>query len=121
MISAFPRAMALLALAALGTVGGVQAAEEIRTTQLAMEVPVSKITLPITETSPAVMPKCGNCPPASFPTTKDTTYHEGRRQITLADLKALVLQYPKLMLTVSYVVKTGELVSITADIPGAAR
>jgi len=119
MISTLRRA--LPALAAIGTVVCAQAGpEEIKTTQLALEVPVRMITLPVTETSPAVMPKCADCPLQSFPTTTSTAYYQGRQRITLTELKAIVLQHPELMLTVSYAVGTGELVSITADIPGNA-
>lgn len=122
MIAAFRR-VTLLALATVGAfslAGAAFGSDELRTTQLAMEVPVSKLTLPATETSSALMPKCGGCPPASFLATVNTVYYEGQQRISLAEMKSVVAKYPKLLVTVSYRVSNNELMSITADIPGGA-
>jgi hypothetical protein len=106
----------LLVLVALGA-SVVASAADLETVVLAMEAPAQSVTLPASETGPAVLPSCGGCPPKSFPTTATTAYYQGRQRITLAELRALAIRNPDVALTVSYTVKTGELVSITIDLP----
>jgi hypothetical protein len=84
---------------------------------LALEMPVSRITLPVSAGSPVVMPSCGDCALKSFPTSASTIYRRDRVSITLGELKALTLQYPQSVLTVSYTVATGEIASITINPP----
>ena len=96
---------------------GPQDAPPMKIRVLAMEMPVSRITLPVSNGSPVVMPSCGDCALKSYPTNPSTIYYRDRVSITLGELKALTLQYPQSMLTVSYTVATGEIASITINPP----
>jgi hypothetical protein len=88
--------------------------------EIALEVLASSMTLPTSMgVSSAVFPECGGCPPKSFPTSSNTKYFVNRQQVAVADLKAAIVGQPNLMLTAVYSVKSGELISVTADIPGA--
>ena len=125
MISSLRRALPALAAASalLGALDCAHAATlkdgpPMKIRVLAMEMPVSRITLPVSNGSPVVMPSCGDCALKSFPTNASTVYYRERKSITLSELKALTLQYPQSMLTVAYTVATGEIASITINPPG---
>jgi hypothetical protein len=106
---------ALLA-GALATSAQAQRANVFRNVTQAMETPVSSVTLPVSQTSSLVMPECASCPPKSYPVTANTRFLLGKSDVTVQELRAAVIDKPDLILTVKYSVKTGELVSVTADI-----
>jgi hypothetical protein len=93
-----------------------QRANEFRNITTALETPVKSVVLPVSATSSLVMPECGSCPPKSYPVTADTKFLIGKSEVTAQELRAAVIDKPDLILTVKYTVKTGELVSVTADI-----
>jgi hypothetical protein len=108
----------LLALAASAATAAVnaQTASKLVNKAIALEMPASSIVLPVSSTSAAVFPPCGDCAPKSFPVTSATKYYLRRTEVTAADLKVAILNQPDLVLTVKYSVGKGELVSITAPV-----
>jgi hypothetical protein len=93
-----------------------QRTNEFRNITTALETPVKSVVLPVSATSSLVMPECGNCPPKSYPVTANTKFLIGQSEVTMQELRAAVIDKPDLILTVKYTVKTGELVSVTADV-----
>lgn len=108
--------LALLVSAIVATVSHAQTAPQFDTIEAAVEAQAGKVTLPSGPDSSLVMAPCGGCAAKSFPTTAATTYFIGRRQVTLGELAAAVSSRPDAFLTVRYVVKSGELSRVTADI-----
>jgi hypothetical protein len=105
-------------VASIGFAAAVQAqrAPSFETIEVAAEVLAGQVTLPSGPDSSLVMPGCGGCAPKSFPATRSTMYFVGKQQVTLAELAAAIGARPRVPLTVSYSVNTGELTRITADI-----
>lgn len=121
MLTPFRRVLMALAAALAFGQAFAQRAPEFRNVNIALEVPAGTIVLPSSATSSLTMPPCAGCPARSFPITADTVYYLKRTPVTAEELRAAVLGHPELILTVKYSVKTGELVSITADVdPPAA-
>jgi hypothetical protein len=108
--------LATLAVTGVVTLAHAQQAARLETQNLALEVVAGSLVLPTGANSAAVFPPCGGCAPKSFPTRADTVYRLRRTPVTVADLKAAIVSRPDLILTVIYSVKSGELISVTADI-----
>lgn len=108
--------LTLAATAIAAVVAHAQVAPEFETIEAAVEAPAGKVTLPSGPDSSLVMAPCGSCAPKRFPTTPATTYFIGKRQVTLGELAAAVTPRPDVFLTVRYVVKSGALSRVTADI-----
>jgi hypothetical protein len=112
---------AMLALIATGALAPAQAEEKnvFTTVVEANETPVSAVVLPLSAASALIVTPCAGCTPKSYRQTPDTRYFINRDLVTLQQLRDAVADKPKLMLTVAWRVKTGELVSVTADIADA--
>lgn len=89
----------------------------LTTVVVASEAPVRNVMFPLSSTSPLMLTPCPDCAPQSHAITAETQFFINRTQVTLAELRSAVEGKPDLMLTVSYSVKTGELVQLTADLP----
>jgi hypothetical protein len=113
--------LATLALVASGAVALAHAEKKnvFTTVVEANETPVSAVVLPLSTTSALVVTPCTGCAPKSYRQTPDTKYFINRDAVTLEALREAVADKPKLMLTVAWRVKTGELVSVTADLADA--
>ena len=109
--------LGIVLLAATTAAHAQVAASKLVSKEIALEVPAASMVLPMSSTSAAVFPPCGGCAPKSYPTTAATRYYLSQEQVTVADLKAAIIGRPSLMLTVMYSPTTGELISVTADVP----
>jgi hypothetical protein len=110
----------LVALLASGVATCAIADERVNvltTVVVASEAPVKSVMFPLSSTSPLMVTPCASCAPESHAITAETLFFIGRRAVTLQELRSAVEGKPDLMLTVSYSVKTGELVRLTADPP----
>ncbi len=113
--------LAMLALVAGGAAALAQTEQKnvFTTVVEASETPVSAVVLPLSTASALVVTPCAGCTPKSYRQTPDTKYFINRDVVTLQQLREAIADKPKLMLTVAWRVKTGELVSVTADIADA--
>ncbi|MBX5461348.1 MAG: hypothetical protein IRZ28_09680 [Steroidobacteraceae bacterium] len=110
----------LLATVACGAITFAHAQGAVlQNTNIAAEVSAGSLTLPSGVGGAAVFAPCAECPPKSFPATAATRYLLGRKEVTLQELKAAIIGKPSLIVTVKYSASTGELVSITADLPAS--
>lgn len=109
--------VALLALGAGTCAIADQPKNVLTTVVVADEAQVKNIVFPVSATSPLMVSPNDGGAPKSHAITAKTRYVINRREVTLQDLRTAVEGRPDLMLTVSYSVKTGELVQLTADLP----
>jgi hypothetical protein len=106
----------LMALALLGAATCASAQKYTFSTE-ASEVQVKNVILPLSSTSALVETPCPGCAPKSHAITPTTQFFINKDVVTLEELRAAVAGKPDLVLTVIYVIKGGNLVSITADLP----
>lgn len=119
----FPKAtlFAVLAVAAFGP-AFAQTARPFITLHEALETDGRSVSLPAGAGGLMTLTPCGRCPMKSLRSTSTTLYSFGKTRTTLAEMKNAVAANPDVFLTVRYVVKSGELLSITASIdPRAAK
>lgn len=110
----------LLATVACGAIPFAHAQGAVlQNTNIAAEVFAGSLTLPSGVGGAAVFAPCAECPPKSFPATAATRYFLGRKEVTVQELKAAIVGKPSLIVTAKYSASTGELISITADLPAS--
>src|SRR6185312_3761501 len=110
-----------IALAAIGAATGASAEpQKLTFSTEASEVQVKNVILPLSATSSLVETPCSGCAPRSHAVTATTQYFVNKDEVTLEQLRTAITGKPDLVLTVMYVLKTGNLVSVTADIPTKA-
>jgi hypothetical protein len=111
----------IVALALLGGFSSANAAPQQLTFSIqATEVQVKNVILPLSATSALVETSCPGCPPRSHAITPTTQFFINKDAVGLEDLRAAVAGKPDLVLTVLFTIKSGNLVSITADLPNRA-
>jgi len=110
---------ALIALAALGNFAltTAQAKDFPPTEYDATEVTVKNVILPLNSTSALVVTACPGCTPRSHAPTATTIYYINKTAVTLEEFRQVVAGKPDIPITVIYKVKSGELFSLTADLP----
>ncbi len=111
------RCVVALAAFGVGTCAAAEPVNKFTTVVQATETPVKKLVLPLSATSSLVVTPCPSCAPQTHAVTAATQYFINKNAVTLQELRAAVADKPDLILTVAFTVKTGELVSITADLP----
>jgi hypothetical protein len=113
-------AIALAAFSAIAAGAHAETKNVITTLVEAIEIQVKSTVLPLSSSSALVVTPCSGCAPRSHAQTPATEFFINKTSVTLADFRVAVAEKPDLMLTVAYDVKTGNLVSITADLPNRA-
>jgi hypothetical protein len=113
---------ALMTLCALGifAVSHAQAPVPFKTRNEALETDTRSVTLPSATDSMMTVATCSSCPIKSLRATPKSTYYLRDQQVTLTQLRDAVAANPGAFLTVTYSVKTGDLVSINASIDPAS-
>jgi hypothetical protein len=109
---------ALIALCALGISGvaNAQAPVPFKTRNEALETDTRAVTLPSATDSMMTVAPCSSCPIKSLRATAKSIYSLRDQPVTLTQLRNAVAANPGAFLTVTYSVKTSELVSINASI-----
>jgi hypothetical protein len=110
----------IVALAALSGFTSANADQTLTFSIQASEVQVKNVILPLSSTSALVETPCPGCSPRSHATTATTQFFINKDAVTVEELRSAVAGKPDLVLTVLYVIKSGNLVSVTADLPNRA-
>jgi hypothetical protein len=85
------------------------------------EALAASLTLPASAGGALVMTPCAGCAPRSLRASATTTYFIGERQVTLVELKDDLIRRPQSIATVSYLARSGALLSISAEPAPAKR
>lgn len=107
-------ALAVAGCLILAAQAQTQSASEFKNIEIAQEALAFSVTLPSGKSDALVMAPCGGCPVKTFRITRSTEYFLGERPVELPELKAALNTHPKTILTVSYIVETGEVTRISS-------
>jgi hypothetical protein len=114
------RALMTLCVLGISGVAHAQAPAPFKTRNEALETDTRAVTLPSATDSMMTVATCSSCAIKSLRATPKSTYYLRDQQVTLAQLRSAVAANPGAFLTVTYSVKTGNLVRINASIDPAS-
>jgi hypothetical protein len=114
------RALMTLCALSIFAAAHAQVPAPFKTRNEALETDTRAVTLPSATDSMMTVAPCSSCPIKSLRATAKSTYYLRDQPVTLAQLRDAVAANPGAFLTVTYSVKTGDLVSINASIDPAS-